>query len=552
MHRNYFTFERQVKEILPLFKDLILQKCFTYRKDELVLHFFGDREYYLKVGLNLQKPYILHTPFHNIKDPLTTFFDQLSGMKLLTLYILAYDKRIMLDFGDLKLQAIFYGKHPNVILLDAGGGMVESFKKQTGDVTAEQLTPLLLPHELSPENLRRAIGEGRQSKTGRLLAHEIAGFNNQFALELCHRCGIDTESPVNRLTERQLEVLAAAGHELLDECSGAAPALYHDRAGNIYLGICRLSYLQDIDRTESFTTLNEAWDRFIYLSGAVQRYDRLYHRASSAVEKRLAYLTRTHRQLQSAQQLATRRAEANLKGKLLQAFAHEIPKGETFISLPNIFTDGAEKVDIKLNPAKSVHENARIYFNKYKDSAERDDQLQVKIDTLEKEISDITAIRDKLQEKPAYGKLEKITDELENRHLLQPESNVKKSDTAFIYSFNRLLLEKKWEVLIGKNAANNDLLTFKFSRKFDLWFHAQSVPGSHVVIRLPNRNEHPPHSVIEDAARIAAYNSTARNSGTVPVNYTEVRYVRKPRKGAPGQVLITNEKTLFVTPKKLG
>jgi predicted ribosome quality control (RQC) complex YloA/Tae2 family protein len=104
--------------------------------------------------------------------------------------------------------------------------------------------------------------------------------------------------------------------------------------------------------------------------------------------------------------------------------------------------------------------------------------------------------------------------------------------------------------LIGKNADNNDLLTFKFARKYDIWLHAQGVSGSHVVIRLPNKTTDPPMDIIKQAASIAAYFSSAKNSAMVPVNYTSVRYVRKPRKSSPGTALITNSKTIFVEPKK--
>jgi predicted ribosome quality control (RQC) complex YloA/Tae2 family protein len=113
-----------------------------------------------------------------------------------------------------------------------------------------------------------------------------------------------------------------------------------------------------------------------------------------------------------------------------------------------------------------------------------------------------------------------------------------------------LLLDKKWEILIGKNAGNNDLLTFKFAHKYDYWLHAQGVPGSHVIIHQSDKNIEPPMRIIEKAASIAAYFSASKTSSTVPVNYTKVKYVRKPRKAQPGMVIISQSKTIFVEPKK--
>ena len=97
---------------------------------------------------------------------------------------------------------------------------------------------------------------------------------------------------------------------------------------------------------------------------------------------------------------------------------------------------------------------------------------------------------------------------------------------------------------------NPKFFLFKFAHKYDWWFHAQGVPGSHVVLHLSDKNIQPPMTVIEQVASVAAYHSNAKNSSSVPVNYTTVRYVRKPRKSAPGEVTISHENTIFVEPKK--
>jgi predicted ribosome quality control (RQC) complex YloA/Tae2 family protein len=552
MHRNYFIFERQVTEINKTLSGAVLQSCFTYLKEELVLHFDHPTPYFLRIGLNLQRPYLLLTPVQRIRDPRTEFFGSLQGMTLADIHMLPYDKRMILDFNGYSLQAIFYGKHPNVILHDPGGSVVSSFKKQLGDIASENSLPLVLPDKITAGHLMDAVGTRPHMELVRILSHVLAGFNLQLAGELCLRSDLPAEMTSDRLTREQSDRLVSAVKTMLSEFKTHTPVIYREKSGNLTLSICTLHALEKISVKDEFPGLNEAWERYIYLSEKVHQYEKQYQKACHAVDRRLTFLQRTHRQMADAKDLAERKEEATLKGKLLQAFASEIEQGQRNVTLPNIFIDESEKIEIKLNPLKSVQENAQIYFQKYKDSRSRDDQLHVKLDTIEDEIREMHEISAKLQTRPPQGRLDKILTDLENRHLVQPESDTKKSDTAFIYSFNRLLLDKKWEVLIGKSAANNDLLTFKFSRKFDLWFHAQSVPGSHVVIRLPNRNEHPPRSVIEEAAAIAAYNSAARNSGLVPVNYTEIRYVRKPRKAPPGQVLISNEKTLFVKPRKLG
>jgi predicted ribosome quality control (RQC) complex YloA/Tae2 family protein len=118
--------------------------------------------------------------------------------------------------------------------------------------------------------------------------------------------------------------------------------------------------------------------------------------------------------------------------------------------------------------------------------------------------------------------------------------------------FRRYLLPGGWQVLVGRNNRENDLLTHREAALQDLWFHAAGVSGSHVILKTGGHRSGPPKSILEAAAGIAAFHSRARHSSTVPVIYTEKRYVRKPRKGAPGLALCTREKTLFVKPEPAG
>src|SRR5690606_19335956 len=94
----------------------------------------------------------------------------------------------------------------------------------------------------------------------------------------------------------------------------------------------------------------------------------------------------------------------------------------------------------------------------------------------------------------------------------------------------------------------NDDLTFHHAQKYDLWMHARGVPGSHAVLRLPNRDAQPQPLVLQRAAAIAAYHSKARGSSLVPVIVVPRKYVRKPRGAAPGAVAVEREEVLMVEP----
>jgi predicted ribosome quality control (RQC) complex YloA/Tae2 family protein len=112
---------------------------------------------------------------------------------------------------------------------------------------------------------------------------------------------------------------------------------------------------------------------------------------------------------------------------------------------------------------------------------------------------------------------------------------------------HRYVLEGGWEVLVGKTEADNDILSLRAARPNDWWFHVHTLPGSHVVLRVP-AGEEPEKDVLKAAAAIAAYHSKARAAGVVPVSCTRARNVSKPRGAKPGTVHIRDETVLKVRP----
>ena len=106
--------------------------------------------------------------------------------------------------------------------------------------------------------------------------------------------------------------------------------------------------------------------------------------------------------------------------------------------------------------------------------------------------------------------------------------------------------DEGFEILVGRNNKQNDKLTLKDADKSDIWLHTKNIHGSHVIIKCQGKE--PGETTITQAAQLAAYHSKARTSSQVPVDYTHVKYVKKPAGAKPGMVIFTNNKTLFVTP----
>ena len=550
MHRNYFTFERQVRYLDQELSGARIIDCFSYQKNELILEIESPESKFLRLGIDVQYPYILLDKHQNIKEPKIRFFLELVNLRIQNITITPFDKKINIISDIYRLEASFYGHSANIMLFEQSGESISVFKKKpTADM--DKLQPVhLQPRDVTDSEFKTLAESHMGMPVESFIYTFTGGFNKVLARETCFRAGIGSEARISELKPADYDKLAITIRWLHNEIFTAPTKIIDMSDGSVILTLSQFEHLKSVENFREYESLNQAWIEFLHLSRQVSSLHQLRSTMLTALRKKTDYLSRTLKKIQDAEELEARKLESERKGHLLQTFAHQIPKRAAAVTLKNIFSDSQEEVEIKLNPAKTIQENARKYFEKFKNISEQKEQLAIKKDTFQDELTSWSALQERIASCSSLKELEKFQQQLIDKNILQSESDRKPDRQNLSYSFNRLLLGKKWEIFIGKNAKNNDLLTFQFARKFDLWFHAQGVPGSHVIIHLPDRGQHPPPQIIEQVASIAAYNSNARHSSTVPVNYTEVRYVRKPRKAPPGAVVISNEKTIFAKPVK--
>jgi predicted ribosome quality control (RQC) complex YloA/Tae2 family protein len=233
---------------------------------------------------------------------------------------------------------------------------------------------------------------------------------------------------------------------------------------------------------------------------------------------------------------AERAKELRHFGNLLVAHRHSMKSGMKEITVKDF--SGDMSITIPLDPAKPPDENIRRYFKRAKKGEKGILILRTRRRGVERVLS---------ERKKAREAIERITDP-DSLLSLIPEERYRRgrSPSGETTRFRRFELDGRHTVLVGRNNQENDLLTHKVASSGDLWFHAQGVPGSHVILRGATRST--PKKILERVAAIAAYFSKARHSTTVPVVYTEKRYVRKPRKSKAGTAVCQRSKTLFVRP----
>ncbi|HUF11481.1 MAG TPA: NFACT RNA binding domain-containing protein [Longimicrobiales bacterium] len=232
-------------------------------------------------------------------------------------------------------------------------------------------------------------------------------------------------------------------------------------------------------------------------------------------------------------QAATLRSRADL----LLARLHEVPRGAGRVTLVD-FEGGA--VELDLDPAHSAADNARRMY----DAARKRERAAERIPALVAEARRRIARLEALVARAERGE----ADAAEIDATLPRETTLDAKGEESPLPFRRYTTSGGLEVRVGRSSRANDELTFHHSSPDDIWLHARDVAGAHVILRWSRGDANPPQRDLAEAAVLAALYSRARTSGTVPVDWTRRKYVRKPRKAPPGSVLPERVKTVFVEP----
>jgi predicted ribosome quality control (RQC) complex YloA/Tae2 family protein len=231
--------------------------------------------------------------------------------------------------------------------------------------------------------------------------------------------------------------------------------------------------------------------------------------------------------------------------ELIKISLPSLKKGQTSVELTDVYAENGSKVAIALDPALTPAQNADLYFKKHRKGRESAELLRRRLEITRKELNRINHLQSEM-ERDFDTALQKYESEISE---IIPRTTRGKEVTPRL-PYKEYALSTGAIVYVGRDGADNDTTTFHHAKPYELWFHASQCPGSHVVLKFPDKSFEPSKSEIEEAAAIAAHFSKAKNSGVVPVIYTQRKYVHKPRNAKPGLVSVQREKTILIVPKK--
>lgn len=483
--------------------------------------------------------------------------------------IINFDFECTNEIGDIvqnRLVAEIMGKYSNIILLtkkEDGWRVVDSIKRITDDISSvRRILPNIL-YELPPRDerlclldydfsdFRERLSSFSEQRLAKALSQIFEGISPIFARECAYSCTKDVDAVTADLTEDQKDKLIfflKKSRDIMLEHSGCT--VVTDKYGKPK-DFCFIPIAQyGAEMTETyFDSPNALLDKFY---GSRADADRIKQRSGDLMKTILNIYERISRKLEAQKQELAECAERDdfrVCGDLLSTNIYRMEKGMNDIEVDDFINGGKRviKLDIRLNPSQ----NAQKYYSEYKklDTAEK--MLSKLIAQGEKELIYIDSVFDAASRigsgTGSDAELSEIKRELqETGYLKQSKEDKRKAEKPLPPLHFRS--SDGFDIYVGRNNYQNDKLTLKTAKGEDMWLHTQNIAGSHVIISTDGK-EIPDNTIVE-AATLAAYCSKARNGTKIPVDYTKVRYVKKPNGAKPGMVIFTNNKTILVNPSE--
>lgn len=448
------------------------------------------------------------------------------------------------DISNKQLIVEIMGRHSNIIIVDKNRNVIlDSIKHVSFAVNThraimpgqEYVMPpqqdKMNPFEAQEEDVLRLI-DFNAGKLDKQLVSNFAGVSPVLAREIVFKAGLANRSTTPNAFTSVMSEFREHNYKPSITSGSDKEAFY----------LIPLEHLKG--EAKSFDSLSSLLDRYYFGKAERDRVkqqgndlERLIANEKEKNEKKILKLETTLEDAKKADQY-------QLYGELLTANIFIAKKGMKEITVVNYYDEEGSSITIPLEPRKTPSENAQRYFTKYQKAKKSVNIVKEQIEIAKAEVFYFDSLLQQV-EAASPKDIEEIREELiEGGYIRarQKKGNKNKQNV-------KPLLEKyhssdDTELLVGKNNKQNDYLTNKVAARDEIWLHTKDIPGSHVVIR----SKEPSEKTILEAAQIAAYFSKARNSSSVPVDFTKVRHVKKPAGAKPGFVIYEQQQTVYVTP----
>ncbi|MGH2082954.1 NFACT RNA binding domain-containing protein [Aerococcus urinaeequi] len=445
------------------------------------------------------------------------------------------------ELGDASQQQLIVeimGRHSNIFLLDKDKKIIDAIKhvpmyQNTFRTILPGATYQLPPiqNQVNPFKVGENFESDKSLMTAKFLQSQLMGLGRDSAIELASLIEKDSRKPYQVI------------QDFCADFENPNPTLVVQDDKQHFLVFPYTTISGEESHYDDLSALLTAY----YAKKSKHDYVRQVGNAIiQVVEKNL---THQHKRLANLNQDMEKSSKADtfqLKGELLTTFLYQIEKGQTEVTLANYY-DNDQPITISLDPALTPSQNAQKYYHKYNKLRNAINHIEKQKVVAEAEIQYLESIQTQLNFAEP-NELADIRDELIDQGYLkkQKQDTKKRSNNASAKPREYKTVEGN-RILVGRNNKQNDQLTMRQANKNHFWFHTKDIPGSHVILET----DEPSEAEIIQAAELAAAFSKYSQSNNVPVDYTQVKHVKKPNGSKPGFVNYFEQKTIFVTPTKI-
>ena len=429
------------------------------------------------------------------------------------------------------------GRHSNLLLVDPTRNLIlESIKHLSPSMNSYRTIlpgqPYIAPpsqNKLNPLEFSETLeGVLKSANDFTEIMNQISGFSPLHAKEIMYRFQNSTD---------RVEIYKGFIQEI--EQGGSAKQIVEVN-GKSYYSPNVLTHLEGDKFDEE--SLGNLLDRVYFAKAERDRVKQQAGDLEKWLQNELSKLKLKMKKLQKDFEQAENLETYQLFGELLMANAHAIEKGLKEVELVNYYDENEKTVVIPLDVRKSATQNAQRYYSRYTKAKTALLKIEQQFEITKDDIAYFELLLQQVMQASPTD-IEEIREELMEQGLLKMRASKKKKKPVKPTP-EKYFAADGTEISVGKNNKQNDFVTFKLARKTDTWLHTKDIPGSHVVIH----SENPSELALLEAANLAAYFSKARESSSVPVDYTVIKQVKKPNGAKPGFVIYFEQTTLFVTP----
>jgi len=449
----------------------------------------------------------------------------------------------------LTLAAELIGKYSNLILV-SDGQIVDALKKIGTNSSrvrtilpnqAYQMPPAQDKLDIFATDVEKILERVKvdDSRLDKAIMNVCQGFGPQSVKETIYLAGLPNDIKTSALDAADFDSLRGALIEIRDAAQSPTPCMIQDAGKILALSAVKLNYLRGDVRT--FGTLSELLETADAVAGSYVPPDK--ERFAKLVNNELRRATNKIAVLEQELAAAENADDWRIRADNLSTYRYQFKDhADDAITVDNIY--GGEKISIPLDRRLTIAANVQACYKKYDKLKRSTKFIAAQIALCREEIAYLETIAHALTASTTIADIDEIRTELIAGGYLKDAR--KKSALSKKPQPLKFTAPDGTEILVGKNNAQNDRLTFKLAAPDDLWLHTKDITGSHVIVRSSAVSD----ETLQLAAEIAAYFSKARDSSKVPVDYVQCKFVKKPSGAKPGFVIFTNQRTLYVTPRE--